>query len=395
VVVTLRAPLDQFASGADGEALNAELQKQLAEIVADLGLPADLALTVTSASDLEFTTEPPCSIMMNSRPARIPPQGETPGSTAILSRQIGEVVRRQRTLLLSEEVCEEIRRTWALDAGRMPHSLSSDAVATWLRRLVAGGWRIDRPSPMPVEALGALSTGRLAATRQLEEVIASLPAPGIRVRIDTGLFDRLREPAPTTAADIEPDALDVHLRRLSDEIFAELGLVVDPSTVIRDHGLVNRQFRLQLNDLRLAVHDAPDAATDHSTILAIISEARRLVGMHAPLLMTRATVCQLLDLLREWEPELVETVVSRFDPTVITWILQDLLERLRLGPRSPQHPGGAGISRRAEVLRPRDGRLNDDGRRRVLVELDSQRAHAPNHAATHDRIDADSASAGP
>jgi hypothetical protein len=326
VVVTLRAPLDQFASGADGEALNAELQKQLAEIVADLGLPADLALTVTSASDLEPTTEPPCTIMMNSQPARMPPQGETPGSAAILSRQIGEVVRRQRTLLLSEEVCEETRRRWALDAGRIPHSLPSDAVATWLRRLVAGGWRIDRPSPMPVEALDALSTGRLAATRQLEEVIASLPAPGIRVRVDSGLSDRLREPAPTTAADMEPDTLDVHLRRLSDEIFAELGLVVDPPTAIRDHGLVHRQFRLQLNDLRLVVHDAPEAATDHSTILAIVTEAHRLVRVHAPFLMTKATVCQLLDLLREREPVLVQTVVSRFDPTVITWILQDLLE---------------------------------------------------------------------
>ena len=45
--------------------------------------------------------------MINSQPARMPPQGETPGSAAILSRQIGEVVRRQRTLLLSVEVWEK------------------------------------------------------------------------------------------------------------------------------------------------------------------------------------------------------------------------------------------------------------------------------------------------
>ena len=49
VVVTLRPPLDQFASGADGGDPQEELQKQLADIVADLGLPADLVLTVTSA----------------------------------------------------------------------------------------------------------------------------------------------------------------------------------------------------------------------------------------------------------------------------------------------------------------------------------------------------------
>jgi hypothetical protein len=326
VVVTLRRPLDQFASGDDGEFLTAELQSLLADVVADLGLPADLALRLTSGSNLESTTEPPYTITIGPQPARMPPQAETAGSAAILSRQIGEVVLRQRTLPLSEKVCEAVRRTWALDAGWTPHSLSSDAVATWLRRLVAGGWRIDRLLPMPADALAALHTGHMAASRQLEEVIASLPAPGIRVRVDAGLFDRLREPVPTTGAGVESDALDVQLRQLSDEVFAELGLVVDPPTVIRDHGLVNRQFRLQLNDLRLVVHDAPDGATDHSTVRAIITEARRVVGMHAPLLMTRATVCQLLDRLREREPVLVETVMNRFDPTVITWILRDLLE---------------------------------------------------------------------
>jgi hypothetical protein len=322
VVVGLRPPLDRFASGADGTALHTDLQQQLADVVADLALPADPALTVTAAPQSEPATGSPFTITINAQAAKIRRPAETPESAPILLRQIGDVVRRQRTLLLSDKVCEEMRRRWALDGGRVPDSLRLDAVTEWLRRLVAGGWPIDRP--MPVEALDALSAGHLAATRQLEAMIASLPAPGIRVRVNANLFDRLQDHA--RGAELEPGALHGHLGRLSDEVFAELGVVLEPPAVIRDHSLANRQFRLQLNDLRLAVDEVPDGATDRAIILAIVAEARRVVAMHAPHLVTEASVSQLLDLLREREPVLVETVLRRFDPTVITWILRDLLE---------------------------------------------------------------------
>ena len=328
VVVTLRPPLEQFASGTDGVALRAQLQEQLDEVVADLAIPADIALTVTSASDVDSTSGPPYTISINSRPARIPlvQRDDTAGSAAILSRRIGDAVRQRRQMLLSAAICEHIRRTWALESGVTPESLPSEVVGQWLSRLVAWGSRIDRA--MPIAALHAAAAGGLEAMRQLEEVIASSPTIGLGVRVGAGLYDGLRQSGPAASA-VDGDEFDARLRGLSDEVFAKLGLVVDPPVVIRDHGLADRQFRLQLNDLRWSPHDAPMhdvRLPSDSATLAIVGAARSIVGMHAPYLMTKATVCHLLDLLHEREPALVDTVLSRFDPTVVTWILRDLLE---------------------------------------------------------------------
>ncbi len=327
VGITLRSPLDQFASGTEGVALRDQLQEQLGEVVADLGIPADIALTVTSASDVDSRGGPPYTITINSRPARIPlaRRDDTAASAAILSHRIGDTVRQRREMLLSAAICEHIRRKWALESEVTTDSLPSEVVNQWLSRLVAGGSRIDRA--MPIAALHAAAAGGLAAMRQLEEVIASLPT-GLRVRVGAGLYDGLRQSGPAASA-VDGDEFDARLRGLSDEVFAELGLVVDPPVVIRDHGLADRQFRLQLNDLRWAPHDVPVhdvRLPSDSATLAIVGAARSLVGMHAPYLMTKATVCHLQDLLREREPALIDTVLSRFDPTVVTWILRDLLE---------------------------------------------------------------------
>jgi hypothetical protein len=327
IVVTLRPPLAQFASGSDGVALYAELQEQLGEVVADLGIPALVALTINSASHIEPAIGPPYTISINAQPARLPlvQQDETAASAKILSRRIGDAVRQRRTLLLSDATCEHIRRKWAMESGIAPESLPSAVVGRWLSRLVAGGARIDRA--MPIAVLRAAATGGLMVMRQIEEIIASSPSIGMRVRVGVGLYDRV---CPAVSADADGDSLDAHLRGLSDELFADLGLVVDPPVVVRDYGFAGQQFRLQLNDLRWAPHDAPlhdgDLASDRATVLAVVGQARALFGMHAPYLMTKATVCHLLDLLREREPVLVDTVLSRFDPVVITWILRDLLE---------------------------------------------------------------------
>jgi flagellar biosynthesis component FlhA len=179
--------------------------------------------------------------------------------------------------------------------------------------------RIDRA--IPVEALRAAAAGGLTAMRQLEDVIASSATTGIRVRLGAGVYDRLRQ---STQA-VDGNTLDAHLTGLSDESFAMVGLDLDPLLTMRDHGLDSRQFRLQLNDLRwtpqdVSLDDVP------AIILAIVGETRKFVGMNAPHLMTTATVSRLLDLLREREPALVDAVLGRFDQTVITWILRDLLE---------------------------------------------------------------------
>jgi hypothetical protein len=329
VVVTLLPPLEQFAAGTDGVAFRVQLQEQLGEVIADLGIPAGIALTVTSASNVGATNGPPYKISINTRPARMPlvQRDDIAASAAILSRRIGDAVRERRQMLLSAAICEHIRRKWALESGLTPDSLPSDVVGQWLSRLVACGLRIDRT--MPIAALHAAAAGGLVALRQLEDVIASSPTIGLRVRVGAGLFDSLRQSGPA-ASGVDGDELDAGLRGLSGELFTELGLVVDPPVVIRDHGLADRQFRLQLNELRWAPHDAPmhdvRLPSDSATVLAIVGAARSLVGMHAPYLMTTAAVCHVLDLLHEREPALVETVLSRFDPTVITWILRDLLE---------------------------------------------------------------------
>jgi hypothetical protein len=332
IVVTLRPPLEQFASGTDGVTLHARLQEQLAEVVADLGIPADVALTIAAASNIDTAIGQPYTISINSQRARLPlvQRDDAAASATVLARRIGDAVRQRRRLLLSGAICEHIRRTWAMESGVTPDSLSGEVVGRWLSRLVAGGWRIDRA--MPIAALHAAATGGLAAMRQIEDVIAALPAGGIRVRLGAGLYDCLHQSGRAATAGVESDVLDAHLRGFSDEIFAELGLVVDPPVVVRDYGLADYLFRLQLNDLRWVPHDAPlhdgHLASDRATVLAVVGQARALFGMHAPYLMTQATVCHLLDLLREREPVLVDTVLSRFDPTVITWILQDLLEDL-------------------------------------------------------------------
>ena len=329
VVVTLRPPLDQFASGTDGVAFHAQLQELLGEVVADLGIPADIALTVTSAAAIASTGGPPYAITINSRPARIPlvQRDDAASSAEILSRRIGDAVRQRRQMLLSAAICEHIRRKWALESGVTPDSLPGGVVGQWLSDLVARGSRIDRV--MPTSALQGAAAGGLVAMRQLEEVIASWPTMAtIRVQMGAGLYGGVRQSGPAASA-VDGDEIDAHLRGLSEELFAELGLIVDPPVVIRDHDLADRQFRLQLNDLRWAPYDAPmhdSLPSDSATVLAIVGAARTLVGMHAPYLMTRGTVCDLLNLLHEREPALVDAVLRRFDPTVITWILRHLLE---------------------------------------------------------------------
>jgi hypothetical protein len=328
VVVTLRPPLEQFAAGTDSAAFTAQLREQLAEVVADLGLPASIALTVTAATNIESTTGPPYTISINSQPARLPLvlQDENEATATALSRRIGDAVRRRRTMLLPAAICEHIRRKWALESGIALDAIPGEVVGRWVSRLVAVGARIDRT--MPVAALRAVATGGMAALRPIEEVIPSSPTIGVRV--GPRLYDRLRQPGIAGKADADGDDLYAHLHRLSCEVYTELGLVIDPPVVVRDHGLTNEQFRLQLNDLRWAPHEASrqdgDLSPDRATVVAIVAATRHLVAMHAPCLMTKATVCQLLDLLREREPALVDAVLSRFDPTVITWILQDLLE---------------------------------------------------------------------
>ncbi|MCI0422563.1 MAG: FHIPEP family type III secretion protein, partial [Acidobacteria bacterium] len=212
-----------------------------------------------------------------------------------------------------------------------------------------------------------------SARRKFEAIVASPTATAIRVLLSKTQYEWCLTlgTAPQLRADSQ--SFQEMLDKLDNNLFYDLGIILPAVTAGVDESLAETEFRLQLNDLRLApkgglsqdqflVNATPEElhrigvnglkainpATGNLCAIVqgredVLEKCRQAFITHGPagfiglclsgelsrnashLLTTEVVECSL-DLLRDTSPALVHSALERFDVLTLTWIMRDLLQ---------------------------------------------------------------------
>jgi hypothetical protein len=322
VQVELLPPVAHFGIGTQGQQVRHRLGGHVEDMLHDLGLPAAIALTLTCLS-VEPSSGPPYRIIVNGRACRLPLRAseQVPQSATALARSIAWDICRNRTLFLTRGIVERVCAQWS---GEGAEKSRIDELAALLRELVVRGVGIDAAKPVAVRDFDY----RSAPARQLleDQFVASPNASRISVVLSRESYELLGATTGGEASTGDNESLEASLAEMTDRLFWELGLLVPPVTVTSDRRLDRGEMRVQLNDLRWPPIETPHEEATATKIHFIAARTLEMARRNAASLLTTDAVTSLMDRLHDSEPALTEAVKSRFDSTVLTWILRGLLD---------------------------------------------------------------------
>lgn len=372
VEVELHSPLGHFTAGEKAAELRDHLQGHIENLLEDLRIPAAAVLTLIRSDAGAVYPGVSYQLTLNGHRCRLELQSSGPlaSTPSRLARVIADELCRNRKLLLTPSMAERIRRVWA-ERGIASAALPPAAFHTLLSLLLERGSHIDRAKSMTASTDDEHDARHYRRT--LEALVSrSSDATGIGVLLSSAGHATLCGSAATSLSRGDTWSLQDQLEGLTDGLFADPGLLVPSPAIGSDHRLGGAEFRLQLNDLRWPpvdglrpnewlVHAPPEelnrlgipamGAThpldgdacarvegddellkkcrEAGSILGparlIADSLRAMARGNAAHLLTTEVVSCLLDVLQETHPALVEATASRFDPTVLTWILRDLV----------------------------------------------------------------------
>jgi hypothetical protein len=370
VAVQLPLALDRFAAQDQAAAaLKQHLLRSLNELVDALAIPAEIVLDVSCADQLDGIEIAHYEVVVDGVRCRLRAGAsiESEIEPRALARTLAWDVCRNRELLVSPALCERIWGEWCSAQRATP--LGEEELRKFhefLTLLVRRGFCIDR-GYWVVRKRELSARTDWSPAEAFEQSVGQLDA--LRIQLWFG-----QDPgAPSRADDMPLEQMPDMMR---DGLFYELGLNLPKVEVHHvDDGLVDREFRIQLNDLYLppiaglcadqflvnvttqelaqrgvsgspAVNPANgnrcSIVTDRTDILEkcrdagyttwgpagymVLHLAGQIRSNAGSLIDTEVLDYQLRILLRDAFPDLVEAALKRFGVTTLTRIIRELLD---------------------------------------------------------------------
>lgn len=367
-VELLDSSLEPFTrpEAEESRAFKADLWQHLGDLVMDLKIPSRVSLKVRFSEEREgldrlvpyrvFVNGIKCRLQL---PVRLPPERQARALAAFVAHS----VYRNRELLLTPRLSEQILERWLAEAGAVrPPDLNAEAFHVFLCCLIRRGFAIDRGRA--VASSGCKE--QQDAVVCFEEAVSGLDTTRI------GVLFKNEEARPQPGADGR--SIEKAFDQTKDLLFYELGLYLPRMHLGYDERLEANAFRIQLNDLRLPPRSglSPDAffvdappeslsflggevrpathpadgsrgtAAEYSeealekcreksfstwgpadfVMLCLAAEIRK----HAGNFLSAGTVQFSLSLLKERFPALVDAASRRFELKTLVPVLRELLD---------------------------------------------------------------------
>jgi flagellar biosynthesis component FlhA len=339
------------------------LRPRLNELVDDLELPASISLTVAAAPEsAEDAPLSPFVVTVGGHRCRVLPTPPLPSDAGPLdlARAVTLAVWTNRELLLTPRLCDAIRgRSIGEDGDRTAAGQPPGPLLRSLRGLIRRCFAVGRSASIRTHI--DQQRDQVAMQSLLEQAVAG--------------FDRLtlKVLLPSEEPDIV-SALEERLATLQAELFYELGIILPRIQVICTDAVPVGEFRIQINDMRLpptprlrAGQAFVDASADLLTIYGYTAVAAThpttgtaasiimrsspddpppgehgyaewddvgYVGLHvkgacvrhAAAFLNIDLVSHYLNSARRNHPVLVDAVLDRYDPALLTQVLGHLLD---------------------------------------------------------------------
>jgi len=380
VTVELDPSLERFSNPEkmEGRDLRTYLSRYLDDLAEDLMIPVEISLNISLGKDKDKFSTNSFQANINNQKCKIPLPTLIPQhvQTLELARSIAKEVYENRELIITAPLSEKIRENWSSKYQKDSlNNFSAKEFQEFLSALVRRGFSINRAEEFIKASKNKQSEWN--AEKCFEEAISGIDTTTITVFLSDTQYERMVYPdqeEEETQAIGDEEPIEKMFSMMQDGLYYELGLIIPKVRIDTDNSLEENGFRIQLNDLRFPplkglkqdqflVNEIPErlyllnleaegainpANQSESAIVQnkentlkicekaglttwnpqgfIVLALSAAIRKNASSFLTKETVKYNTNTLQTPFPELIKTVLARFDIIDLTRILRDLLD---------------------------------------------------------------------
>ena len=380
VTVELDPSLERFSNPEkmEGRDLRTYLSRYLDDLAEDLMIPVEISLNISLGKDKDKFSTNSFQANINNQKCKIPLPTLIPQHVQALelARSIAKEVYENRELIITAPLSEKIRENWSSKYQKDSlNNFSAKEFQEFLSALIRRGFSINRAEEFIKASKNKQSEWN--AEKCFEEAISGIDTTTITVFLSDTQYERMVYPdqeEEETQAIGDEEPIEKMFSMMQDGLYYELGLIIPKVRIETDNSLEENGFRIQLNDLRFPplkglkqdqflVNEIPErlyllnleaegainpANQSESAIVQnkentlkicekaglttwnpqgfIVLALSAAIRKNAGSFLTKETVKYNTNTLQTPFPELIKTVLARFDIIDLTRILRDLLD---------------------------------------------------------------------
>jgi len=380
VTVELDPSLERFSNPEkmEGRDLRTYLSRYLDDLAEDLMIPVEISLNISLGKDKDKFSTNSFQANINNQKCKIPLPTLIPQhvQTLELARSIAKEVYENRELIITAPLSEKIRENWSSKYQKDSlNNFSAKEFQEFLSALVRRGFSINRAEEFIKASKNKQSEWN--AEKCFEEAISGIDTTTITVFLSDTQYERMVYPdqeEEETQAIGDEEPIEKMFSMMQDGLYYELGLIIPKVRIETDNSLEENGFRIQLNDLRFPplkglkqdqflVNEIPErlyllnleaegainpANQSESAIVQnkentlkicekaglttwnpqgfIVLALSAAIRKNASSFLTKETVKYNTNTLQTPFPELIKTMLTRFNIIDLTRILRDLLD---------------------------------------------------------------------
>jgi len=380
VTVELDPSLERFSNPEkmEGRDLRTYLSRYLDDLAEDLMIPVEISLNISLGKDKDKFSTNSFQANINNQKCKIPLPTLIPQHVQALelARSIAKEVYENRELIITAPLSEKIRENWSSKYQKDSlNNFSAKEFQEFLSALIRRGFSINRAEEFIKASKNKQSEWN--AEKCFEEAISGIDTTTITVFLSDTQYERMVYPdqeEEETQAIGDEEPIEKMFSMMQDGLYYELGLIIPKVRIDTDNSLEENGFRIQLNDLRFPplkglkqdqflVNEIPErlyllnleaegainpANQSESAIVQnkentlkicekaglttwnpqgfIVLALSAAIRKNAGSFLTKETVKYNTNTLQTPFPELIKTVLARFDIIDLTRILRDLLD---------------------------------------------------------------------
>jgi type III secretory pathway component EscV len=381
VTVELDPSLERFSDPErmEGRDLRTYLSRYLDDLAEDLMIPVEISLNISLGKDKDKFSTNSFQANINNQKCKIPLPTLIPQhvQTLELARSIAKEVYENRELIITAPLSEKIRENWSSKYQKDSlNNFSAKEFQEFLSALVRRGFSINRAEEFIKASKNKQSEWN--AEKCFEEAISGIDTTTITVFLSDTQYERMvypdQEEEEETQAIGDEEPIEKMFSMMQDGLYYELGLIIPKVRIDTDNSLEENGFRIQLNDLRFPplkglkqdqflVNEIPErlyllnleaegainpANQSESAIVQnkentlkicekaglttwnpqgfIVLALSAAIRKNASSFLTKETVKYNTNTLQTPFPQLIKTIITRFDIIDLTRILRDLLD---------------------------------------------------------------------
>jgi len=380
VTVELDPSLERFSNPEkmEGRDLRTYLSRYLDDLAEDLMIPVEISLNISLGKDKDKFSTNSFQANINNQKCKIPLPTLIPQHVQALelARSIAKEVYENRELIITAPLSEKIRENWSSKYQKDSlNNFSAKEFQEFLSALIRRGFSINRAEEFIKASKNKQSEWN--AEKCFEEAISGIDTTTITVFLSDTQYERMVYPdqeEEETQAIGDEEPIEKMFSMMQDGLYYELGLIIPKVRIDTDNSLEENGFRIQLNDLRFPplkglkqdqflVNEIPErlyllnleaegainpANQSESAIVQnkentlkicekaglttwnpqgfIVLALSAAIRKNAGSFLTKETVKYNTNTLQTPFPELIKTMLTRFNIIDLTRILRDLLD---------------------------------------------------------------------